>query len=140
MRNLPLYKQIAGLLIAIQNIEKQGPSTNAKRHFDTIREIMNGAPSGSGIDNGIEILLEECTPEKLVFSCDYHHMNDDGMYDGWTHHVINVKANLYFDIDIRISGKDRNGIKEDLHSVLHDWLTSVPSKEDNIVTVASAEE
>ena len=84
--------------------------------------IMQGAPSGSGIDSGTRIIAEKCSREKLVFSADYHHMNEVGFYDGWTEHLIIVTHDL-INLNIRVTGKNRNNIKEYLAEVYHYWLT-----------------
>jgi hypothetical protein len=39
-------------------------------------------------------------------------MDEHGCYDGWTHHKVIVKASLWAGIDIRVTGRDRNQIKE----------------------------
>jgi len=44
-------------------------------------------------------------------------MNESGAYDGWTEHKLIVSPSLLFDLDLRITGRDRNGIKEYLHDV-----------------------
>jgi hypothetical protein len=49
-------------------------------------------------------------------------MNDAGYYDGWTDHIVIVSPS--FDgIDIKISGRNRNDIKDYLHDVFHAALT-----------------
>jgi len=79
-------------------------------------------PSGSGIDSGTTLDFDKSSGSKLVFSTSYHHMTEDGMYDGWTEHVVTVKPSLMFGFDLAISGRDRNDIKEYLHEVYHDTL------------------
>ena len=69
-------------------------------------------PSGSGIDSGTKLDFDRSKPNRLVFTAPYHHMNDDGMYDGWTDHDIIVTPDLGFGFDLRITGRDRNQIKD----------------------------
>jgi len=76
----------------------------------------NLLPSGSGIDNGTHIVTDECKPDKLVFSCGFHHMNENGFYDGWTEHKISVRP-AFDGIDISVSGRNRNDIKDYLGDV-----------------------
>jgi hypothetical protein len=79
-------------------------------------------PSGSGIDCGTELDRAACKPGKLVFTFSYHHMNEAGMYDGWTEHTLIVTPS--FDgIDLRITGRDRNQVKEYLYDIYHNDLT-----------------
>jgi hypothetical protein len=71
-------------------------------------------PSGSGWDRGTWIDLEASHASKLVFTGNYHHMNELGYYDGWTHHVVTVTPS-FAGINIRVSGRDRNQIKDHLY-------------------------
>lgn len=84
----------------------------ASKHLDTIRRLDDCMPHGSGLDNKTGLIIEESTPEKLVFGADYHHMNDGGMYDGWTEHRVIVTASLQFEISIKVTGRNRNDIKD----------------------------
>lgn len=85
--------------------------------------IMCDAPSGSGIDCGTTLCEDKCTPTRLVLACSFHHMNDVGMYSGWTEHTITITP-TFDGIDVRIGGRDRNGIKEYLHDVYSAWARS----------------
>lgn len=85
-----------------------------KRIHDLVKEHM---PSGSGFDSGTELDLDRSTDEMLVFTTSYHHMNEDGMYDGWTEHEVRVKASLWAEFHLRITGRDRNDTKEYMYEV-----------------------
>lgn len=103
------------------------------RHSETILQIVeNCLPSGSGIDCGTKIDLDASTPDKLVFDVQYHHMNDGGYYDGWTQHQVIVTPSLGFDFNLRITGPNRNEIKEYLHecyrTALLEVLEATPAK------------
>lgn len=117
------YAEIAGKLLTIDNCIKSNNFEWKERHEDSLDRIMNSAPSGSGIDSGIKLLVSESTPNKLVFSCDFHHMDDNGCYDGWTEHKVIVTPSLWSGIDIRITGRNRNDIKEYLTQVFDCWLS-----------------
>ncbi len=67
-------------------------------------------PSGSGIDNGTVIV--EIDDDRIVLLCDFHHMNEHGMYDGWTEHKITARCGFYLGITVSVSGRDRNEIKD----------------------------
>ena len=69
-------------------------------------------PSGSGFDSGTTIDLDASTGDKLVFNTAFHHMTEHGVYDGWTEHRVYVAASLIHGITLRITGKDRNDIKD----------------------------
>jgi hypothetical protein len=92
------------------------------KHTDTIKRIVQNGPSGSGIDNGTQIALDNSTGNKLVFTTAFHHMDEGGMYDGWTYHVITIRPSLQFGFDMKITGSNRNDIKEYLSEVYSNWL------------------
>ena len=117
------YQKLAMTVNARENCRKLGNDEWYDKHTDIIDTIMQDAPSGSGIDCGTKIDLEKSTGDKLIFYASYHHMNDGGMYDGWTEHTIKVMPSLAFDYDLKITGKDRNMIKEYLSQVYDEWLS-----------------
>ena len=77
-------------------------------------ELVNMLPSGSGIDCGTKLVSASAT--KIVLECSFHHMDEHGYYDGWTEHRITVRP-TFDSLDIHISGRNRNDIKEYLHEV-----------------------
>lgn len=85
------------------------------------REFYNG-PSGSGIDDGTQSDLDDWDGKKIVFYASFHHMNDCGYYVGWTEHVFTVYPDLQFGFNLKISGPNRNDIKEYLADVYNNWL------------------
>lgn len=84
------------------------------KHTERIRELSKLLPSGSGIDCGTKVDLDASHGEKIVLYASFHHMNDNGMYDGWTEHTITVTPS-FRGINLRISGRNRNDIKEYLY-------------------------
>jgi hypothetical protein len=68
-------------------------------------------PSGSGIDNGTKIRTMESW--KLTLIADFHHMNDQGVYDGWTEHVVTVRPD-WRGIRVNVSGPNRDKIRDHL--------------------------
>ena len=49
-------------------------------------------------------------------------MNENGFYDGWTDHTLTVRPSLVHGIELEISGRNRNDIKEYLHETFHSAL------------------
>jgi hypothetical protein len=113
-----LYKQLSSAVQARLNCEKS-MSTHAEwfdRHTETIQQLVRDLlPSGSGWDSGTRIDLSESHADKLVFYGTFHHMHESGMYDGWTEHKVIVTPSLSFGIHLRITGSNRNEIKDYLH-------------------------
>lgn len=105
-----------------------------ERHFqnnpqlhrvDNVREMLASLkdclPSGSGIDSGTTIEIADCLENLIVLSCSYHHMNYVGYYVGWTDHTIRVSP-TFDGFDLRITGKDRNDIRDYLGEVYYHAL------------------
>ena len=109
----PLYRELAALVEARLNCIKSGNTEWEHRHYWRIARLWQRyAPSGSGLDGDVAIDLSASTPDKLVIRTEYHHMNNAGMYDGWTKHDIIVTPSLAHNYNLRITGRDRNGIKD----------------------------
>ncbi len=122
MKN-PLFRHLSSKLNAAENCRKSGNGPWQIRHESSIWQLVKDfMPSGSGIDTGTK-LADESTSEKLVFTFGYHHMNEGGMYDGWTEHKAIVTPSLQFGYTLKITGRDRNQIKEYLHEVFDSALT-----------------
>jgi hypothetical protein len=127
MKPQPLYQAIARQLATIERCKS--PSANDSQrscidmHEERLDAMLKPLPSGSGIDAGTKLLAHECKSNKLVFQADFHHMNDVGMYDGWTEHKVIVTPSLEWGAVIKITGRNRNDIKTYLHDVYHHALT-----------------
>lgn len=119
-----VYKQLASLVNARENCRESENRDWFNRHEEKIKEILKNGPSGSGIDFGTKIDLENSNPEKLVFICEFHHMDGFCCYDGWTYHKVIVKPSLSFGFNVSITGKNKNDIKDYLTDVYWSWLNS----------------
>jgi hypothetical protein len=103
--NKKVYQELASLVIARQNCNKTGNLIWFERHTEKIKHIIkNYLPSGSGIDSGIEIDLDNSNDQKLIFYSSYHNMNDAGFYDGWSNFKLIVKPSLCFGFILKIVG------------------------------------
>jgi hypothetical protein len=121
-----LYKQLASAIQARKNCEQAGNTEWHAKHSETIVQLVaDFMPSGSGWDEGTKIDVDASHADKFVFYGAFHHMNDGGFYDGWTTHVVTVTPSLLNDFNIRISGRDRNDIKEYLHEMFSTCLQEV---------------
>ncbi len=120
----PLYRRIASRIDArIRSMQNGNKDWHAK-HTDALRAMEKRLPSGSGIDAGTTIDLDESRGEKIVLRTSFHHMNEDGGYDGWTEHTVTITPSLVSGIEIKISGRDRNDIKDYLGDVFHEALNA----------------
>jgi len=114
-----VYQHIAREIARIKRLEdaRDGGSLH---HADVLDDAVAGLerlvkdkfPSGSGFDAGTRLYLDNAKPDRYAFKCDYHHMNDVGMYDGWTEHDVIVTPSMEWGFNLRITGRDRNNIKD----------------------------
>jgi hypothetical protein len=113
MQAKPIYQHIASALVAIGNCRRNGNTEWEERHRERIEKMVREhLPSGGGFDSGTSFDEDSSSADRLVFDTSFHHMHESGMYDGWTDHQVVVKPSLAFGFTLRITGKDRNGIKE----------------------------
>jgi len=121
MPKSPLYKRLSSTLVALRNCERSGNTEWIEKHRERIKQMMGHAPSGSGFDNGTTLDMDKSGGSKLVFNTAYHHMNEHGYYNGWTDHTVTVTPS--FDgFDLKISGRNRNDIKEMMHDTFEIFL------------------
>lgn len=117
-----LYQAIASAVMARETQEARGADTSTwTRYADGLARHF--LPSGSGIDCGTKIDWARTSSARLVFIAPFHHMNENGMYDGWTDHAVFVTPSLAWDIEIRITGRDRNHVKEYIAGLFEYALT-----------------
>lgn len=123
----PVYQCLSVLVSAIANCKKNGNSEWLDRHenaaISIVKEYM---PRGSGIDAGTYLNLDKSTEDRLVFTTSFHHMDDNGSYACWTDHTVIVTPSLHSGFNLKITGRDRNQIKEYLYdlfgSALHEHV------------------
>lgn len=121
MQTINLSK-LANLIQAEKSCIKSNNSF-ADTHAETIDEMLQILPHGSGIDSGIKLLKDECNNDKIVFSFGFHHMNENGYYDGWTEHRLIITPSLIHGYQMKITGKDMNQIKEYLYDLFSSIFT-----------------
>ena len=123
-----VIQTIAGLIDTLRRNEwEHAPSAEALGYI-----MANFLPSGSGIDSGCVIDPDKQKANRVVISCQFHHMNENGYYDGWTSHDITVTPAFGHRPDIRVTGRDRNGIKEYLADIFANALDRQIEKRWNV--------
>lgn len=123
-RRETIVRQLASCLQAIRNCQECGNVERQARHLERIRFIeRNYLPSGSGLDNGTRVDIDSCRADRIVLTTAYHHMNENGYYDGWTDHVVTVRP-AFDGLEIKVSGRNRNDIKDHIAETF-DWCLNV---------------
>ena len=117
---MKLYQKLALTVGAYKHCCEVGNDELTKQHKETIEELVKEhMPSGSGFDTGTVLNLDDSTDEELVFETNYHHMNDNGFYDVWTEHSVIVRPSLVHGFTLRITGRNKRGIKEYIHACFY---------------------
>lgn len=116
MKKVPLYVALA------RTIAWNPPEGTEwwERKEERLEKLMDEMPSGSGWDLGTK--LATSSPQRIVLFGEFHHMVEGG-YDGWTDHEIHVTASMTSGFDLRITGRNRNDIKDYLHDLFHEALS-----------------
>lgn len=110
---MKFYQAIASAMLARANCERSGNSEWHAKHTERIRALVREhAVSGSGFDSGTSFSFDASHPDRLVFVVEFHHMSEQGYYDGWTSHFVIVTPSLVHGFNLRVTGRDRNGIKD----------------------------
>lgn len=101
------------------------------KHTIYIDEILKALPSGSGIDAGMHIDYDRSNSQKIVFTFSWHHMDEHGYYDGWSHHELIIRP-TFGDKDLRITGKRLSNIKDHLYDMFDSiFAVTTPSETQN---------
>lgn len=117
MKKVPLYVALAKVVAW-----DPPPGTEWREKKQArLQALLDELPSGSGWDMGTKLLRSK--NDRIVLYGSFHHMNEGGMYDGWTDHEVHVTANLAYGFELRITGRDRNDIKDYIHDLFHEALS-----------------
>lgn len=110
------YGNLVSAIQAKKECEKNNNSEWFEKWSNKIEEMVSELPHGSGIDGTNRIEEDRCRSNKLVISIEFHHMDENGYYDGWTEHNVIITP-TFSGIDVQITGRDRNQIKDYLGDV-----------------------
>ena len=136
---MKMYKHLACQIARLRNLQDrvdnypdEGDGDEYARLQDMRDEVHEALeklvrdkfPSGSGFDSGTKLDIDNAHPNRYTFRVDFHHMNDGGYYDGWTEHMVIVTPDMQFDFDARVTGRNRNQIKDYIGETFHQLLNS----------------
>lgn len=139
-KRIKVYQALARTFAAWQHCQSSKVSNRfATQHEQTIINLIREtSPSGSGIDSGVDFDFNESKNDNLVISFDYHHMNGDGFYCGWTSQTLTIKPSLQsgFELCCTVNGKpDDEDCGEDsaldyFYDIFGEWLNSEINPKD----------
>jgi hypothetical protein len=92
---------------------------------ERLKRLIDSAPWGSGFDRGTNLEIADQKAGQLRFDTAFHHIDDNGTYDGWTEHVVTVKPSLAWGFELRVSGRNRDNIKEHIAERFDSWLNEL---------------
>lgn len=131
MNEIPFYAALARTLDAYARCKVTGNTEWEEKHLARAEEMVREhCPSGSGFDRGTTLDVErtmarmKVKPEgSIVLNTSFRHMDEHGSYDGWTEHGIIVTPSLAYGFGLRVTGRDRNEIKDYIAEVFHEALS-----------------
>jgi len=126
----PIYVELASRLAAIENCDRRLDADSddyntaiwLDKHADVVIALIALGPSGSGVDSGFVVDYDKTRRDRIVLTTAFHHMDEHGGYDGWTDHQIVITPSLEFGTHMRVTGRDRNSIKDYLGELFDHWL------------------
>lgn len=125
----PLYRHFASAVDALYRC-RENSNPFAENWEARLLQYVLLMPSGSGFDNGTELLLEYPPDisvshgERLVFETSFHHMDEHGGYSKWTEHIVVVNPSLVHGFKLRVKGRDHNDIKDYIADEFHCALST----------------
>lgn len=123
---VPFYQELDSRITAVKNCRKTVNTLWEERHGDAIKQLIDNLPHGSGIDTDWKLEVDDCSAAQIVFYASFHHMNENGMYDGWTDFTVRVKPE-FSGISVKVSGafpRKYSDVRDYLCEMLHDALTT----------------
>jgi len=106
---MKLYQRIA------HDLDWSERNGKADEYLDYIEK--NLLPHGSGIDSGCKIGRGKYSRQRFYIHFGFHHMDENGYYDGWTDYRATIQADLVRGFDLSIHGENRNDIKSYLREM-----------------------
>ena len=129
MPNQTLAARAAALIVAIQNCQRPGFNGHPdypEKHIEALEALaLKHLPHGSGFDSGSTFDIDASSAECLVIRTSFHHMDENGFYCGWSHHVVRIRAHLAFGFVVRISGPNTREIKDYMGDVFYSALSTM---------------
>jgi hypothetical protein len=120
--------ELASACGAYKRCVEAGNNEAMEIHHKTVLWIERQfLPSGNGIDCGCKVDILASNDEKIVIACEYHHMNDNGMYDGWTTHQILVRP-AFRGLKICVRGQNRQYVHDYLYGVFDEAMQQICHK------------
>lgn len=117
-----LIEHIANHLMSLKNGLAKGELREERlAKLDEIQRHY--LPNGGGFNQGTRIDINKSTHDRIVFTTSYQHAKN-GLHDGWTDHTIIVRPSFVYNLDVKITGRNKNNIVDYIDEVFRDALLS----------------
>ena len=107
---MKLYQKIARVVS-----QKNKSLNEIEKELTLLKELL---PYGGGIESGCVISLES-TKKRIVIITNYWHPNYS---DEWTNHQVVITPSFVGEINLRITGKNKDNVKEYLQDIFREAL------------------
>ena len=97
---MELYQELASLLKWRKTVNEE----YQKQLEDKLDILTNYLPSGSGFDDGSVVDVNKSNNNKIIIHSAYHHLDNNGFYDGWSNFSIIIKPDLMFGFTLTLIG------------------------------------
>jgi hypothetical protein len=105
---MKVVEALASALSTMRSCEREEMADRAKERVGKIQQEL--LLSGSGNDAGSEVLVDLCSDRKIVIQSDFHHMDENGFYSGWTKGVFTITPSFH-GIEVKFVVRGRPDIK-----------------------------
>ena len=115
---MKVYQQLARLVTAYHQVKPDYKNGFLER----IELLLYGYfPHWSRFYTGTSINLDESQTDKIVLETEYHHMDGNGFYAGWSGWKLIITPSLAygFDLDIELTYDDTDNMLTDSFEVDH---------------------
>jgi hypothetical protein len=116
---MKMYMKLVKTIDAYKRCVANGNEEWELIHKQTIDDIINSLPHGSGIDGITTVNFDKCSDKMIWLNSSYHAMDEYGMYDRWIDFSIVITASLLFGFDLHVYGRFGK------YSDAKDWIMDV---------------
>lgn len=104
-----------------QKIARVVSQKNTPKKAKELALLEKLLPIGNGVETGCVILLKS-TEKRIEVDTAYWHPNYSYETSRWTEHQVVITPSFEGEINIRITGKNENNVKDYLYDIFHEAL------------------
>jgi hypothetical protein len=97
------YQCLASAFKSYSYYISKNNNDTAEMFMNDIKQLIESLPHGSGIDSTTNFSYLSSKEDKLIITSGYHHMDNNGYYDGWTDFKI-ILTPSWYGFNLKIQG------------------------------------